>query len=57
MPKEHSYLKIRKAGCYSIIADETADVSHQEQLIVYIRWIDDEFEIHAYECSENPSYY
>ena len=38
--------EIRKAGCYSINADKTADVSRQEQLVVCITWIDDKFEIH-----------
>ena len=25
------------------MADETADVSNKEQLVIYIRWIDDRF--------------
>ena len=38
--------EIRKAECYSIIADEVTDVSHKEQLVICIRWVDDNFEIH-----------
>ena len=38
--------EIRKAECYSIIADEATDVSHKEQLVICIRWVDDNFEIH-----------
>ena len=42
-----SLSEITKAGYYSIIADQTADVSHQKQLVVCIRWIDNKFEIHG----------
>ena len=31
---------------FSIMADETRDISNQEQLSVYIRWIDSGFTIH-----------
>lgn len=36
---------IRKAGWFSLIADETTDVSHKEQLCIAIRWIDNLFQI------------
>ena len=38
--------EIRNAEFYSIIADEASDVSHKEQLVVCIRWVDNDFEIH-----------
>jgi len=34
---------IRKAHCFSVIADEATDVSNREQLTVCIRWVDDDF--------------
>ena len=37
--------EIRKAEFYSIIAEAT-DVSRKEQLIICIRWVDDNFNIH-----------
>ena len=37
--------EIREATVYSIIADETTDVSHKEQLCVSIRWVDNNFKI------------
>ena len=41
-----SYLSdIREVTVYAIIADETADVSHKEQLCVSIRWVDNNFKI------------
>ena len=30
---------------FTILADETADVSNKEQLVIYIRWVDDCFAI------------
>ena len=38
--------EIREAGMFAIIADETTDVSHKEQLCVSIRWVDHDFEIY-----------
>ncbi|XP_062512635.1 zinc finger MYM-type protein 1-like [Corticium candelabrum] len=38
--------EIRNARYYSIIADEATDVGHKEQLVVCIRWVDDNFDIH-----------
>lgn len=38
--------EIRKAECYSIIADEATGVSHKEQLVICIRWVDDNFDVH-----------
>ena len=36
-------VQIRKAGWFSLIADETTDVSHKEQLCIAIRWVDNLF--------------
>ena len=38
-------VEIRKAGWFSLIADETTDVSHKEQLCTAIRWVDNLFQI------------
>ena len=37
---------IRNAQYFSIIADEANDIGHKEQLVVCIRWVDDNFDIH-----------
>ena len=37
---------IRNATFFTIMADETADVSNKEQLVICIRWVDDSFVIH-----------
>ncbi|CAH3043831.1 unnamed protein product, partial [Porites lobata] len=37
---------IQNAKFFTIMADETADVSIKEQLVVCIRWVDDKFVIH-----------
>ena len=37
---------IRSAKFYTIMADETADVSNTEQLVICIRWVDDDLNIH-----------
>ena len=37
---------IREAKWFSIIADETRDVSNQEQLVVTVRWVDDTYDVH-----------
>jgi hypothetical protein len=37
---------IRGATFYSIMADETADVSNKEQLVICIRWVDGGFNVH-----------
>ena len=34
--------EIKKAVHYTIMADETADVSNKEQVVVCIRWIDED---------------
>ena len=31
---------------YAIMADETTDVANQEQVVICLRWVDDNFEIH-----------
>ena len=38
--------QIQNAVFFTIMADETADVSNSEQLVVCIRWVDDSFVIH-----------
>ena len=38
-------VEIRKAYWFSLIADETTDVSHKEQLCIAIRWVDNLFQI------------
>ena len=37
---------IQKAGVYVIMADETADVSNIEQLVICLRWVDDDLQAH-----------
>lgn len=37
---------IQNATFFTIMADETADVSNKEQLVICIRWVDDCFVIH-----------
>lgn len=37
---------IQNAKIFTIMADETADVSVKEQLVVCIRWVNDKFIIH-----------
>lgn len=37
---------IRTALWFSILADEATDISHNEQMSLSIRWVDDNFEIH-----------
>ena len=37
---------IQSAEFFTIMADETADVSNKEQLVICIRWVDDCFVIH-----------
>ena len=34
---------IQNATFFTIMAGETADVSNKEQLVIYIRWVDDCF--------------
>ena len=38
--------EIHKAHWFSLIVDEASDVSNKEQMVVCIRWIDEEFCIH-----------
>ena len=47
--------KIRSANFFSIMIDETVDISNKEQCIFVVRWIHENFEIHEdvlglYEC-------
>ena len=37
---------IKHAKIYSVMADETADVSNTEQLVICIRWVDDQLGVH-----------
>ena len=37
---------IQNASIYTILADESADVSNKEQVVVCIRWVDDELCVH-----------
>ena len=53
-------LKIKSAKIYSIVIDETRDVSGKEQLSLNIRWVDENFEIHddfigMYDCAETDA--
>ena len=44
--KRNLIVNIQEAQWFSIIADETRDVSNQEQLVVTIRWVDKMYDIH-----------
>ena len=37
---------LQSSEFYSVLADETADSSNKEQLVVCIRWVDDKLEAH-----------
>ena len=37
---------IRSSVFYTVMADETADVSNKEQLVICIRWVDDDLTAH-----------
>ena len=37
---------IQNATFFTIMADETADISNEEQLVVCIRWVDENFAVH-----------
>ena len=37
---------IQNATFFTIMVDETADVSNKEQLVICVRWVDDWFVIH-----------
>lgn len=37
--------EIRSAKFYAVLADETADVSNNEQMCITIRWVDEEYTI------------
>ena len=37
---------IRSATFYTIMADETADISNKEQLVICICWVDENFVVH-----------
>ena len=35
--------EIKEAGYYSVLADETRDISNKEQLVICIRWVDSQY--------------
>lgn len=39
-------VKIREAGYFGIMADETRDISNKEQLVICCRWVDECYNIH-----------
>ena len=41
-----SVLRELLSECFSIIADEATDVGRKEQLVVCIRWVDGDFDVH-----------
>ena len=44
-PQNHEP-RYSKHKIFKIMADESADISNEEQLVLCFRWIDDDFEIH-----------
>lgn len=38
--------EIKKAKYFTVMADETADVSNKEQLVLCIRWVDNDLVAH-----------
>ena len=39
-------INIQQAKFYSVMGDETADISNKEQLVLCIRWVDDDLQFH-----------
>ena len=37
---------LQRAEIFVIMADETADVSNTEQLVICLRWVDDDLQAH-----------
>jgi len=37
---------IQLAEIFSILGDETGDISNTEQLVFCVRWVDDDLEVH-----------
>ena len=37
---------IQQTKFYSVMVDETADISNKEQLILFIRWVNDDLQVH-----------
>ena len=37
---------IQQAKFYSVMGDETADISNKGQLVLCIRWVDDDLQVH-----------
>ena len=38
--------RIRNADFYSVMIDETTDVSNVEQVVICFRWVSENFEVH-----------
>ena len=38
--------KLQNAVIYTLMADEIADVSNKEQLVICIRWVNEELAVH-----------
>ena len=37
---------IQQAKFYSVMGDKTADISNKEQLVLRIRWVNDDLQVH-----------
>ena len=37
---------LHSGSLYTIMANETTDISNQEQLVLCLRWVDDKFDVH-----------
>ena len=45
---------IQNATFFTIMAGETADVSNKDQLVIYIRWVDDRFVVYEVFVGMHP---
>ena len=45
---------IQNATFFTIMAGETADVSNKDQLVIYIRWVDDRFVVYKVFVGMHP---
>ena len=39
-------INLHSGSLYTIMANETTDISNQEQLVLCLRWVDDKFDVH-----------
>ena len=46
--------RIKHAKCYTLISDETADVSNNEQLVICIKWVYKDLEVHEESVGVHP---